>query len=599
MSFLFPLFLAAGAAVGLPILFHLIRRDTRERRPFSSLMFLETSPPRMQRRRRPEHLLLLALRCLAICLIALAFARPYWLQAAAAEEPREGRRTVVLLDTSASMRRAGLWEDAMARAKAALEKKEPGDKATLFTFDRTVDRNPPPLAGVKPGWGATDLGAALIAAAETLDEGEAGATARQIVLISDLQQGARREALHGFVWPPDVWVSVDQVGPAAGSNASAAFVGDGSRVRISNAAGSVAAQFAVSWEGAAPVAAGVPPGESRVVAVPEPPAEGRLTLTGDDHDFDNVLYYVRQPPRSLDVLYLGRDAESDPDGSLYYLRRAFQETAAIAPRLTAVAPDAEPVAPTGTVIVVDPPSEAWTAALRAHLDRGGRVLYVVRTPEGAAAAGRLLGAPSFDVAEAAEPAILGALDFDHPWLAPFADPRFNDFTRVHFWKHRRLRSEVPVDARVLARFDDGAAAWIERKGLLIWMAGWHAADGQMALSSKFVPLLYSLLDPGEPPAVTGVEAGPEAPGIRNGRAVNLAPSEGDTAPMPLSELEAAGVKIGVAEPSAAQASMRRLREAEELEGGQKLWRWLLVSAITILLIETWLAGRASRQGAPP
>jgi hypothetical protein len=40
MSFLAPLFLIGAIVIGLPIFFHLIRRTTRERKVFSSLMFL-------------------------------------------------------------------------------------------------------------------------------------------------------------------------------------------------------------------------------------------------------------------------------------------------------------------------------------------------------------------------------------------------------------------------------------------------------------------------------------------------------------------------------------------------------------------------------
>jgi hypothetical protein len=38
----------------------------------------------------------------------------------------------------------------------------------------------------------------------------------------------------------------------------------------------------------------------------------------------------------------------------------------------------------------------------------------------------------------------------------------------------------------------------------------------------------------------------------------------------------------------------RLQNAE-LENRQKLWRDLLIAAMAILLLESWLAGRASRQ----
>src|SRR5207245_8874893 len=77
MSFLAPLFFLGALAVSLPIIFHLIRRTTRERTPFSSLMFLQPSPPRLTRRSRLEHILLLLLRCLVLCLLAFGFARPF------------------------------------------------------------------------------------------------------------------------------------------------------------------------------------------------------------------------------------------------------------------------------------------------------------------------------------------------------------------------------------------------------------------------------------------------------------------------------------------------------------------------------------------
>ena len=62
MSFLAPLFLLGTLAVVGPIIFHLIRRTTREQTPFSSLMFLQPTPPRVTRRSRLENLWLLLLR---------------------------------------------------------------------------------------------------------------------------------------------------------------------------------------------------------------------------------------------------------------------------------------------------------------------------------------------------------------------------------------------------------------------------------------------------------------------------------------------------------------------------------------------------------
>src|SRR5207249_730906 len=136
MSFLAPLFLLGALAVALPVIFHLIRRTTRERTPFSSLMFLSPSPPRLTRRSRLEHILLLILRCAVICLLALGFARPFLKKALPAEPASAGaRRIILLVDASASMRRDNLWADARARAESVLRNRSPVDQVALYTFD--------------------------------------------------------------------------------------------------------------------------------------------------------------------------------------------------------------------------------------------------------------------------------------------------------------------------------------------------------------------------------------------------------------------------------------------------------------------------------
>ena len=77
----------------------------KERVRFSTLMFLKESPPRLTKRSHLENILLLLMRCAVICLLAISFARPY-IQRASVEPPKpnSGRRFVILLDTSASLR---------------------------------------------------------------------------------------------------------------------------------------------------------------------------------------------------------------------------------------------------------------------------------------------------------------------------------------------------------------------------------------------------------------------------------------------------------------------------------------------------------------
>src|SRR3954464_11493397 len=139
MNFLAPLFLVGGLAIAAPIIFHLIRRTTRQHTVFSSLMFLLPTSPRLTKRGRLENWLLLLLRCLALGLLAVGFARPF-LKQSSLNDPTGGpaKRIVVLLDVSASMRRAGLFADARAKAESTLRGATPGDQIALFTYDRTA-----------------------------------------------------------------------------------------------------------------------------------------------------------------------------------------------------------------------------------------------------------------------------------------------------------------------------------------------------------------------------------------------------------------------------------------------------------------------------
>jgi len=87
MSFLAPALLAALAAIALPIVVHLVQRDRRRVVEFPSLMFLRKIPNQSVKRRAIRHWPLLLLRIAAFALLALAFARPFWL--APARPPRQ------------------------------------------------------------------------------------------------------------------------------------------------------------------------------------------------------------------------------------------------------------------------------------------------------------------------------------------------------------------------------------------------------------------------------------------------------------------------------------------------------------------------------
>ncbi len=168
--------------------------------------------------------------------------------------------------------------------------------------------------------------------------------------------------------------------------------------------------------------------------------------------------------------------------------------------------------------------------------------------------------------------------------------------------------------------------------MFVMTSGWQPEDSQLGVSSKFVPLLYRVLDlsgGGEARGESLVvgdqlrEAGVEVrdsrgrllergdgggivmnePGIyqlRRGDAVervvvNLEPSEVRTTMMEAEQLEASGVPLAAsAEEVLAEESRMRQLDFAELESRQKVWKWLLLVAVVVVVAETWLAARGNR-----
>ena len=138
MSVLAWLFGLGALAVAFPFLFHLIRRTPKGQTEFSSLMFLKPTPPTLTRRSRLENILLLLMRAAAIALIAFAFMRPFFRGSDSLSEFQvANRRVAILVDTSASMQRSGLWEQVKENVETVLGKLEQGDDVALLSFDNT------------------------------------------------------------------------------------------------------------------------------------------------------------------------------------------------------------------------------------------------------------------------------------------------------------------------------------------------------------------------------------------------------------------------------------------------------------------------------
>lgn len=149
MNFLHPLTLFAALGVALPILAHLLNRQKVKRTDWAAMQFLNRNVRVRSRQIRLRDLLLLCLRCLALLLLVLAFARPAWQGGTASWIPGEPRAGVVIgLDASFSMEHGGEGEARFDRAldqvKVISEHLHPGDPVSLILLggeDKVLLRN--------------------------------------------------------------------------------------------------------------------------------------------------------------------------------------------------------------------------------------------------------------------------------------------------------------------------------------------------------------------------------------------------------------------------------------------------------------------------
>jgi hypothetical protein len=465
---------------------------------------------------------------------------------------------------------------------------------------------------------------------------------------------AKKSGNASLQWTDSTPEYADATRPAAAAPATGAL-----RVRVMNEADSTSEQFTLTWhndKGALadpPISVYVPPGRSQIVRVPLPAdgaAADRLVLAGDDCDFDNTLYIVPPRAETLRVLYLGNDDAADVNGQLYYVRSALFDTPLR--KLDFIArKNAEPISAADGVgirlaVVARPPSDAEVALLKQYVQGGGDLLWVGWNMETLQRAGALVG-QNLQVAEATgEYALLNRIELSDPVFAPFSDARFADFTKIHFWKHRQLKFDttVPNALRVRASFDDGnpfmlTATLAPAEGgrgvgtIYLLTSGWSPVESQLALSSKFVPIMeqfirrtdavslegrYGVDDAIALPGGAGEMLSPDGksmsiargtsfadtarPGIYHWKAggqdipiaVNLAPEESRTKPGNIEDLAQWGVQFSTPESVQIAAERQRILLNNELENRQKTWRWILLAVLGLLVVETALAGRLSR-----
>ena len=528
MSFLAPLFFSALAALGVPILIHMIHRQRTEVIEFPSLMFVRKIPFRSLRRQRIRHRFLLLLRCAALVLLVAAFSRPFFRSALLAAVAGGSREVVILVDRSYSMGYGSRWQRAQNAAVEVVRGLEQDDYATVIFFDSSAQaglrstRDQASLLSAinetEPGAGITRYGPALQLAQGIFEDSDQPRL--EAFLVSDFQRIGVESAANtvlppGTVLTPVLVTDEDEIANVgvAGVSVQRDFFSGRERAvvttRLVNRSHEAISDLGVSLELSGREL------ESLSVAVD---ADSSSTLTfapftledtampiavhigADALPHDNAFYFTVAPGDVVPVLVVGSPGATDAN---LYLSRAlaigssplFNVTVRSVDQLTT-----EDVVEAEVVILNDVglPNGEIGAAITQFVTTGGGLWVVLgeRVQWSSSGNDLLPGTFGQPIDRDGRGGTLGFVDYSHEVFEVFSAPRSGDLTAPRFYRYRPL--DGWPETGVLARFDNGASAMVEHAvgagRVLVWTSTVDSFWNDFALKPIYLPFVHKVTE---------------------------------------------------------------------------------------------------------
>ena len=560
------------------------------------------------------------------------------------------------------------------------------EEARASSPENRADKIHAALKSVRPSDRGTNLGLALATVSERLvrteeTDKDRGASQCEILLISDFQSGSEIDCLENFQWPTECKLAIKIVDSKNSENVSASILTskqdlltttvanltsapsttnegmslkDGLVVRLTNHDSRKGANVSLRWLDQddrtieeSQVNAEVVADGNIVVRVPNISQEAiRLRLEGDTATFDNDRFVAKPPKRALDITCLDREQREATESLGYFLNQLPFDDETRDVRFTWRSPESSDPWPdkntTPLVVVSHDMLDSDASLFKSYLEGGGHGLWVLDQPldmpsslKPVEAQWKILtgeAAPVILEAKAGRDAMFETIDFKHPIFQSLSDSKFNDFTKIRFWRHRCIDFSEDKNWTTIACFDDKSPAISFRpvgQGILwLFASGWQPSESQLALSSKFVPILSAMFSLAAPlernlnSLVTGsrieclegenwfdtlgsaanVEI--DSDGMRSivfdkpgfyrvmqenqtrWVAVNLPIAESKTNVMEIEQLERLGVRTSDSNFKKAAMDKREQLHGVELEAQQRLWQWLMIGMLGALVFET-------------
>jgi 3-isopropylmalate dehydratase small subunit len=689
LSFLNTLFLWGLAAASLPLIIHLIKRNRAVKLPFAAMRFLQLEPHQRVRSQRLKQILLLLMRISALAILALAFARPFFKNAGTTSLwHNQPQSAVILVDNSLSMTYENNFQLAVEKAKELLGSFVPGDQVAVMQFSESVEivananKDFKTLSNLlndrlKPSSSSTNYLRGIQAAEALLMESPF--QKKSIFLISDFQKSGWDLVYPNFKIQSGIRLYFNPISKEDFSNLAVTEVkilksakrvrrGD-ILVRVKNYGNEKSKNKIALYLNNKKIGekqATIPKRGEKIVefnriAFPNATTVGLVEVNSakDKLTLDNQYYFVLEKKSKALILAVNgepnrRDAPKD---ELFFVERAINLPNSQNYKLVKAKPkdlNKYDLSEYRVVLLanVKDISRETLKRLIFYVRGGGGLFIALGDQVSPTIFNRLfrdltpatLTNLAFDYLNRESGSILAEVDYQHPIFRLFSEPSHGDPSTAQFYQY--FHAKPMSSEAVLARFDDGSPAMLERrvgKGkVVLFTSSLDAEWNNLPVKAIFLPMLYQIIHyaaavtkgeksylVGQPVPINSVRGNSSSteklfvrtpsgeeievqsnmfdqadePGIyqihRSSQrlaaayfAVNVDSKESDLTPADLQELKQR--YVDGSEEMEQIASFSSTDMSDQLEGRQRLWRFAILGVILILVGETWLANRTYR-----